>query len=143
MHDPILEILDRSLVTALELFVLTCCLYVAASFWANRRRNREVMEGLERRFEKDHPGVRPDPQTKRLWQAYLSSWDGLRASRYGLLWSAAVGCLAFLFLCFSPFPTMRNFATLNSAQPPLRVTFLATAHRPASASTASAPIAGN
>ena len=123
MHDPVLKILDRSLVTALELLVLTYSVYLAGSFLVSRWTNRKVMQGLERRFERDHPNVLPDPEMRGLWQTYLPRWDGLRAGRYSLLWSVGIGCLAFLFLCFSPWPTMKNFATLNN-QPPLRVTFL-------------------
>lgn len=123
MHDPILEILDRSLVAALALLVLTFCVYLAGSFLASRWTNRNTMQGLERRFESDHPNALPDPEMRNVWQAYLPRWDGLRAGRYGLLWSVGIGCLAFLFLCFSPWPTMKNFATLSN-QPPLRVTFL-------------------
>ncbi len=124
MHDATLEILDKSLVTALELFVLACCVYVAGSFLANYWTNQKVLRGLQSRFEGQHPNERPDRETRNTWQSYLQRWEGLRSASFGLIWSAVVSCLAFLFLCFSPWPTMNNFANLTRQQPPLRVTFL-------------------
>ena len=123
MHDPVLEILDNSLVAALGLFVLICCGYLAGSAFATYGANRKVLEGLRSRFQKEHSGCSRTRKRSRSGNPTCVSGTRFGRPRYGALWSLVISCAAFLFLSFSPWPTMKNFANLNN-QPPLRVTFL-------------------
>jgi len=96
---------------------------MGGSFLSSRWRNRRLLEGLRGRFLREHPDKLPDFETRNAWRSYLQKWDGIRSGLRAVLWSAGISCLVFLFVCFSPWPSMANFANL-STQPPLRVTFL-------------------
>lgn len=123
MQDAAIEILDRGLVIALSVFLLVFCAYVSGSFLSVRWRNRKLLERLRGRFLRDSPEKVPDLETRNVWRSYLQKWDGIRSGLWAIVWAAGVSCLVFLFACFSPWPSMKNFANLTT-RPPLRVTFL-------------------
>ncbi len=115
--------MDHGLVTALAAFVLIFGGYIGGSFLATRWRNRRLLEALRARFQRDYPDKVPDFETRNAWRSYRQRWNGIRSGLWAALCSAGLSCLVFLFVCFSPWPSMANFANL-STQAPLRVTFL-------------------
>jgi len=123
MQNAALEILDHGLLITLAAFVVMFGIWLGGSFLATRIRNRTLLEALRRRFLRDYPGQLPSLETQTAWAGYLQHWDGIRSAVSAALWSTGVSCLIFLFVCFSPWPSMGNFANM-STQPPLRVTFL-------------------
>ena len=122
MTDAVVRILDAALVTALWIFLIGCCLYAAGSALATRRKNRRTIQGLQSRFSRSNQGA-IEANEAESWRSYVQEWNWVEAGLKAALWSALAACLAFLFLCFSPWPRMANFATLTDT-PPLRVTFL-------------------
>ncbi len=123
MPEVMLKVLDWALTRALEVFLFGFCAYLVASRLACKWRTHRIVRGLTSRFRKQNPGQDVDARMLDAWRSYLEKWDVIRAALHAALWSAGAACLLFLFLCFTPWPEMSNFATVRN-QPPLRVTWL-------------------
>ncbi|RPJ64667.1 MAG: hypothetical protein EHM23_00080 [Acidobacteria bacterium] len=120
MPDEIVAVLDRALVSALWVFLAVLSVLLAGSFLILRQKNRTILKGLQRRFERDKPGESPDRLTAEAWGSYLKRWDPVRAGLGASLWSVSVALAVFLFLGFSPWTGIVGVST----EPPLRVTWL-------------------
>jgi len=120
MPDEIVAVLDRALVAALWVFLVVLSASLAGSFLVLKQKNRTIVKGLQRRFERDKPGESPDRQTVQAWRSYLKRWDPVRAGLSASLWSVSIASGVFLFLGFSPWTGIVGVST----EPPLRVTWL-------------------